>query len=63
MIESQPLISVIVPCFNEEESIAICHERLSASGGRVEIVPTVDGFSTTQIVKKLTENSAREKTS
>jgi glycosyltransferase involved in cell wall biosynthesis len=30
MIESQPLISVIVPCFNEEDGIAMCHERLSA---------------------------------
>ena len=28
-----------------------------ASGGRVEIVPTVKGFSTTNIVKKLTANS------
>jgi glycosyltransferase involved in cell wall biosynthesis len=28
MTESQPLISVIVPCFNEEEGIAMCHERL-----------------------------------
>jgi D-beta-D-heptose 7-phosphate kinase/D-beta-D-heptose 1-phosphate adenosyltransferase len=30
------------------------HEDVIASGGRVEIVPTVEGFSTTNIVKKLT---------
>jgi len=29
------------------------HEVVTASGGRVEIVPTVEGFSTTNIVKKL----------
>jgi D-beta-D-heptose 7-phosphate kinase / D-beta-D-heptose 1-phosphate adenosyltransferase len=30
------------------------HEDVIAHGGRVEIVPTVEGFSTTNIVKKLT---------
>jgi D-beta-D-heptose 7-phosphate kinase / D-beta-D-heptose 1-phosphate adenosyltransferase len=30
------------------------HEDVIASGGRVEIVPIVEGFSTTSIVKKLT---------
>jgi len=35
------------------------HEDVIASGGRVEIVPTVEGFSTTNIVKKLTENSTQ----
>jgi D-beta-D-heptose 7-phosphate kinase/D-beta-D-heptose 1-phosphate adenosyltransferase len=34
------------------------HEDVLASGGRVEIVPTVEGFSTTNIVKKLTANPA-----
>jgi D-beta-D-heptose 7-phosphate kinase/D-beta-D-heptose 1-phosphate adenosyltransferase len=34
------------------------HEDVIAYGGRVEIVPTVEGFSTTNIVKKLTANSA-----
>jgi D-beta-D-heptose 7-phosphate kinase/D-beta-D-heptose 1-phosphate adenosyltransferase len=34
------------------------HEDVIATGGRVEIVPTVAGFSTTNIVKKLTANSA-----
>jgi D-beta-D-heptose 7-phosphate kinase/D-beta-D-heptose 1-phosphate adenosyltransferase len=29
------------------------HEDVIASGGRVEIVPTVEGFSTTNIVRKL----------
>jgi D-beta-D-heptose 7-phosphate kinase/D-beta-D-heptose 1-phosphate adenosyltransferase len=33
------------------------HEDVIAAGGRVEIVPIVEGFSTTNIVKKLTENS------
>jgi D-beta-D-heptose 7-phosphate kinase / D-beta-D-heptose 1-phosphate adenosyltransferase len=31
------------------------HEDVIASGGRVEIVPTVEGFSTTNLVKKLSE--------
>ena len=31
------------------------HKDVMAAGGRVEIVPTVEGFSTTNIVKKLTE--------
>jgi D-beta-D-heptose 7-phosphate kinase / D-beta-D-heptose 1-phosphate adenosyltransferase len=30
------------------------HEEVIAAGGRVEIVPTVEGFSTSNIVKKLT---------
>ena len=30
------------------------HEDVIAAGGRVEIVPTVEGFSTTNIVKKMT---------
>jgi D-beta-D-heptose 7-phosphate kinase/D-beta-D-heptose 1-phosphate adenosyltransferase len=34
----------------------IGHEEVIAQGGRVEIVPTVEGFSTTNIVKKLTAN-------
>jgi len=33
------------------------HEVVTAGGGRVEIVPTVEGFSTTNIVKKLTGSS------
>lgn len=35
------------------------HEDVIAAGGRVEIVPTVEGFSTTNIVKKLTANNAQ----
>jgi D-beta-D-heptose 7-phosphate kinase/D-beta-D-heptose 1-phosphate adenosyltransferase len=35
------------------------HEDVIAAGGRVEIVPTVEGFSTTNIVKKLTSSSAQ----
>ena len=30
------------------------HEEVMAQGGRVEIVPTVEGFSTTNLVKRLT---------
>jgi D-beta-D-heptose 7-phosphate kinase/D-beta-D-heptose 1-phosphate adenosyltransferase len=30
------------------------HEEVLAAGGRVEIVPTVEGFSTTNIIRKLT---------
>jgi D-beta-D-heptose 7-phosphate kinase/D-beta-D-heptose 1-phosphate adenosyltransferase len=33
------------------------HEDVIAAGGRVEIVPTVEGFSTTNIVKKLAGSS------
>ena len=32
----------------------IGHELVQANGGRVEIIPTVEGFSTSNIVKKLT---------
>jgi D-beta-D-heptose 7-phosphate kinase/D-beta-D-heptose 1-phosphate adenosyltransferase len=42
------------------------HEDVIAAGGRVEIVPLVEGFSTTNIVNKLTENNeltANSKTS
>src|SRR5580698_6080091 len=35
------------------------HEEVIAQGGRVEIVPTVEGFSTTNIVKKLTAQQTR----
>jgi len=34
------------------------HEEVIAAGGRVEIVPTVEGFSTTNIVKKLSVAAA-----
>jgi D-beta-D-heptose 7-phosphate kinase/D-beta-D-heptose 1-phosphate adenosyltransferase len=34
------------------------HEDVIGYGGRVEIVPTVEEFSTTNIVKKLTANQA-----
>jgi D-beta-D-heptose 7-phosphate kinase / D-beta-D-heptose 1-phosphate adenosyltransferase len=36
------------------------HEEVIAAGGRVEIVPTVEGFSTSNIVKKLTGNAIEE---
>jgi D-beta-D-heptose 7-phosphate kinase/D-beta-D-heptose 1-phosphate adenosyltransferase len=34
------------------------HEDVIAAGGRVQIIPTVEGFSTTNIVKKLTGQTA-----
>ena len=37
----------------------IGHEDVIAAGGRVEIVPTVEGFSTSNIVRKLTETADR----
>ncbi|HEY2038423.1 MAG TPA: bifunctional D-glycero-beta-D-manno-heptose-7-phosphate kinase/D-glycero-beta-D-manno-heptose 1-phosphate adenylyltransferase HldE [Edaphobacter sp.] len=36
------------------------HEEVAAFGGRVEIVPTVEGFSTTNIVRKLMATQERE---
>jgi D-beta-D-heptose 7-phosphate kinase/D-beta-D-heptose 1-phosphate adenosyltransferase len=33
------------------------HQDVIASGGRVEIVPTVEGFSTSNIVKKMVETT------
>jgi D-beta-D-heptose 7-phosphate kinase/D-beta-D-heptose 1-phosphate adenosyltransferase len=36
------------------------HEEVQASGGRVEIVPTVEGFSTTNIVRKLMATQEKE---
>ena len=38
------------------------HEDVMAQGGRVEIIPTVEGFSTSNIVKKLTAQPAHEET-
>lgn len=37
------------------------HEDVIASGGRIEIVPTVEGFSTTNIVRKLIAAQEKEK--
>jgi len=37
------------------------HEDVIAAGGRVEIVPTVEGFSTTNIVRKLIAAQEKEK--
>jgi D-beta-D-heptose 7-phosphate kinase/D-beta-D-heptose 1-phosphate adenosyltransferase len=36
------------------------HEDVRAAGGRVEIVPTVEGFSTTNILKKMAGTESRE---
>jgi glycosyltransferase involved in cell wall biosynthesis len=45
--EERPCLSVVVPCFNEEESIQACHvqlsESLAASGRSYEIVYVNDG--------------------
>ncbi len=35
------------------------HEDVAAAGGRVEIVPTVEGFSTSNIVKKMAAGASR----
>ena len=47
MSSSPPVISVVVPCFNEEEGIAACHARLSSvlqsTGESYEIVYIDDG--------------------
>jgi len=37
----------------------IGHEDVIAAGGRVEIVPTVEGFSTSNIIRKLTQTADR----
>jgi D-beta-D-heptose 7-phosphate kinase/D-beta-D-heptose 1-phosphate adenosyltransferase len=36
------------------------HEDVLAAGGRVEIVPTVEGFSTTSLVNRMTAQTAEE---
>ena len=40
-------------CGDYTVETVVGHEDVLASGGRVEIVPTVEGFSTTNIVKKM----------
>ena len=53
------MLSVVVPCFNEQEGIRTCHERLSsvlaATGERYEIVYIDDGSSdhTADILRSL----------
>ena len=37
------------------------HEDVLAAGGRVDIVPTVEGFSTTNIVRKLTSQDSADR--
>lgn len=55
----RPLLSVIVPCFNEEEGITACHQRLTdvlaASGETYEIVYVDDGSRdrTAEILRSL----------
>ena len=44
---------VLVKGGDYEVSTVVGHEEVLAGGGRVEIVPTVEGFSTTNLVKKL----------
>ena len=47
MTTVSPLLSVVVPCFNEEEGIVACHERLSAvldaTGESYEVLYIDDG--------------------
>ena len=49
---------VLVKGGDYEISTVVGHEIVLAAGGRVEIVPTVEGFSTTNIVRKLAGTSA-----
>jgi D-beta-D-heptose 7-phosphate kinase/D-beta-D-heptose 1-phosphate adenosyltransferase len=46
--------NVLVKGGDYSVATVVGHEDVIASGGRVEIVPTVEGFSTTNIVRKLT---------
>jgi D-beta-D-heptose 7-phosphate kinase/D-beta-D-heptose 1-phosphate adenosyltransferase len=48
------LPDVLVKGGDYDVSTVVGHEVVQAAGGRVEIVPTVEGFSTTNIVRKLT---------
>jgi D-beta-D-heptose 7-phosphate kinase/D-beta-D-heptose 1-phosphate adenosyltransferase len=47
--------SVLVKGGDYTVATVVGHEEVLASGGRVEIVPTVEGFSTTNIVRKMVE--------
>ena len=49
--------NVLVKGGDYNVSTVVGHEDVLAMGGRVEIVPIVEGFSTTNIVKKLTASS------
>jgi D-beta-D-heptose 7-phosphate kinase/D-beta-D-heptose 1-phosphate adenosyltransferase len=44
---------VLVKGGDYEVETVVGHEDVIAAGGRVEIIPTVEGFSTTNIVRKL----------
>jgi glycosyltransferase involved in cell wall biosynthesis len=65
MIPVDPLVSVIVPCFNEEETIEACHQRLSSVlegiAENYEIVYIDDGSKdkTAQILQRLHEADSR----
>ena len=41
-------------------STVVGHEMVLAAGGRVEIIPTVEGFSTTNIVRKMVAGAPQE---
>ena len=45
--------SVLVKGGDYTVATVVGHEEVEAAGGRVEIVPTVEGFSTTAIVQKM----------
>jgi D-beta-D-heptose 7-phosphate kinase/D-beta-D-heptose 1-phosphate adenosyltransferase len=47
---------VLVKGGDYQVETVVGHEEVLAAGGRVEIVPTVEGFSTSNIVRKLTGN-------
>lgn len=50
--------SVLVKGGDYTVETVVGHKEVIDSGGRVEIVPTVEGFSTTNIVKRLAESAA-----
>ena len=63
--EGGPTLSVVVPCFNEEEGIAACHERLSGvlqgMGISYEVIYIDDGSrdGTMEILRRLQGDDAR----
>jgi len=51
--------NVLVKGGDYSVATVVGHEDVIAAGGRVEIVPTVEGFSTSNIIRKLTETTDR----
>ena len=49
--------SVLVKGGDYTVETVVGHREVQASGGRIEIIPTVEGFSTTAIVQKMLKES------